>query len=57
MLWALTILLLAMWALGLMSGALLGTWIHLLLGFALIALTLALMQLAGRSRRSAHTRY
>ncbi len=46
MFWAMAILLLALWALGLASGAVLGAWVHLLLAFAFIALVLAVVQSA-----------
>lgn len=50
MLWAIGILLLANWVLGLVSGAALGMWIHLMLVFALIALALAAVNSVSRRR-------
>jgi len=44
------ILLFALWALGLASGAALGAWVHLLLAFALIALVLATVHSAAGAR-------
>lgn len=48
MLWAMTILLLALWGLGLASGAALGSWVHLLVGFAMVTLALAVVQASAR---------
>jgi len=53
MLWAMAILLLALWGLGLASGAALGAWVHLLLGFALLAAALAAACSSDRRRRHA----
>jgi len=50
MFWAMAILLLALWALGLASGAVLGAWVHLLLAFALVALVLAAVRTAAGAR-------
>jgi hypothetical protein len=41
MFWAMAIILLALWTLGLASGAVLGPWIHLMLVLALLAFALA----------------
>ncbi|MBN1210144.1 MAG: lmo0937 family membrane protein [Myxococcaceae bacterium] len=50
MFWTMSIILFALWALGMISGSTEGLWIHLLLIFALVALILALTQ---RGRRIA----
>jgi hypothetical protein len=42
MLWTITLILLVLWVLGLISGATLGWWVHLLLVFAVISLILAI---------------
>jgi hypothetical protein len=47
MLWTITVLLLVLWALGMVSGATLGAWVHVLLVLAVIALVFAVM---GRGR-------
>jgi hypothetical protein len=44
MLWTITILLVALWALGMVSGATLGWWVHLLLVLAIISLIFAVMR-------------
>jgi len=44
MLWAITIILFVLWVLGMVSGAQLGTWIHVLLIFALVSLVLAVVR-------------
>jgi hypothetical protein len=44
MLWTIFIILLVMWALGLISGYTLGNFIHLLLLFALVVLVIRLVQ-------------
>jgi Family of unknown function (DUF5670) len=49
MLWTLTILLVLLWALGLISGYTLGSWIHLLLILAIVSLILAVMRDGGRT--------
>ncbi len=41
MAWTITLILMVLWVLGLVSGAKLGWWIHLLLVFALASLVLA----------------
>ena len=43
MLWTITILLVVLWLLGLVSGTLLGGWIHLLLVLAVIVLIFNLL--------------
>ncbi len=50
MLWTITIILLVLWALGMLSGAALGTWIHILLVLAVISLIFAVI---GRGRATA----
>jgi hypothetical protein len=44
MLWTIFIILLVMWAVGLISGYTLGNFIHLLLLFALVVLVIRLVQ-------------
>jgi hypothetical protein len=44
MLWTITIILFVLWVLGLVSGAQMGMWIHLLLLFALTSLVLAVIR-------------
>jgi hypothetical protein len=44
MLWTITIILFVLWALGMVSGATMGWWIHLLLVLAVIALIFAVIR-------------
>ena len=44
MLWTLTVILLVLWALGLVSGSAVGSWIHVLLVLAVISLIIAVMR-------------
>lgn len=44
MLWTITVILLVLWALGMLSGATLGAWVHILLVLAVVALILAVMR-------------
>jgi hypothetical protein len=44
MLWTVTVILLVLWALGMVSGATLGAWVHILLVLAVIALIFAVMR-------------
>jgi hypothetical protein len=44
MLWTITIILLVLWALGLVSGATLGWWVHVLLIAAVVFLILAVVR-------------
>jgi hypothetical protein len=44
MLWTITIILLVLWALGLVSGTAVGGWVHILLVLAVISLILAVMR-------------
>lgn len=44
MLWTITILLVVLWALGMVSGSTLGAWVHILLVLAAIALTFAVIR-------------
>jgi len=44
MLWTVTIILFVLWALGMVSGATMGWWIHVLLVFAIISLIFAVMR-------------
>lgn len=44
MLWTITIILLVLWAVGLVSGATIGWWVHLLLIVAVITLILAVVR-------------
>ncbi len=47
MLWTITVILLVLWAIGMVSGATLGWWVHLLLVLAVISLIFAII---GRGR-------
>jgi uncharacterized protein DUF5670 len=44
MLWTITILLVVLWALGMVSGSALGAWVHILLILAVISLIFAVMR-------------
>jgi hypothetical protein len=44
MLWTISIILLVLWAVGLVSGSTLGWWVHLLLVLAVISLILAVIR-------------
>lgn len=44
MLWTITIILFILWVLGMVSGAALGSWIHILLVLAVIVLIFNLLQ-------------
>ncbi len=44
MLWTITIILVVLWAIGLVSGAAVGWWIHILLALAVISLILAIIR-------------
>ena len=44
MLWTVTVILLVLWVLGLVSGASLGAWVHILLVLAVISLIFALLR-------------
>lgn len=44
MLWTVTVILLVLWALGLVSGSAIGSWIHILLVLAVISLIFAVMR-------------
>ncbi len=47
MLWTITVILLVLWVLGLVSGASVGAWVHVLLVLAVISLIFALMRRGG----------
>lgn len=47
MLWTVTVILLVLWALGMLSGSTLGAWVHILLVLAVISLLFAVI---GRGR-------
>ena len=47
MLWTITVILLVLWAVGMVSGATLGWWVHLLLILAVISMIFAVI---GRGR-------
>ncbi|HVI76243.1 MAG TPA: lmo0937 family membrane protein [Anaeromyxobacteraceae bacterium] len=47
MLWTITIILFVLWALGMVSGATMGWWIHLLLVLAIISLIFAVIRRGG----------
>ncbi len=44
MLWTITVILLVLWVLGLVSGASVGAWIHILLVLAIISLIFAVIR-------------
>jgi hypothetical protein len=44
MLWTITIILLVLWALGLVSGSAIGSWVHILLLLAVISLIFAVLR-------------
>jgi hypothetical protein len=44
MLWTITVILLVLWVLGLVSGASIGAWIHILLILAIISLIFAVLR-------------
>jgi len=46
MLWTITVILFVLWVLGMISGASVGAWLHLLLLFATVSLTLAVGQMS-----------
>jgi hypothetical protein len=48
--WTMSIILFVLWVLGMISGSTEGYWVHLLLVFSMVALTLAVSQ---RGRRLA----
>lgn len=50
MAWMVTVLLFSLWVLGMVSGATLGWWIHLMLVFALVSLTVSVLGYAARRR-------
>jgi len=47
MLWTITVILFVLWILGIVSGAQLGWWIHVLLVLAVISLILAVIRRGG----------
>ncbi len=51
MFWTMSIILFVLWSLGMISGSTEGHWVHLLLIFSMVALTVALAQ-HGRRRLS-----
>lgn len=51
MLWAISVILFVLWALGLIGGAPLGAWVHLLLLSSGVALLLAVVQRGRPIRR------
>lgn len=44
MLWTITVILLVLWALGLVSGTAIGGWVHILLALAIISLIFAVIR-------------
>ena len=44
MLWTITVILLVLWALGLVSGSAIGGWVHILLVLAIISLIFAVIR-------------
>lgn len=51
MFWAISIILFVLWALGLISGAPLGAWVHMLLLFSWVGLLLAVVRRSRPIRR------
>ncbi len=47
MLWTITVILFVLWILGMVSGATLGWWIHVLLVLAVISLIFAIIRRGG----------
>jgi hypothetical protein len=47
MLWTITVILFVLWILGMVSGATMGWWIHILLVLAVISLILAVIRRGG----------
>jgi uncharacterized protein DUF5670 len=47
MLWTITVILFILWILGMVSGATMGWWIHILLVLAVISLILAVIRRGG----------
>ncbi len=47
MLWTITVILFVLWILGMVSGATMGWWIHVLLVLAVISLILAVIRRGG----------
>ncbi len=47
MLWTITVILFVLWILGMVSGATLGWWIHVLLVVAVISLLFAIIRRSG----------
>jgi len=47
MLWTITVILFVLWILGMVSGATMGWWIHVLLVLAVISLLLAVIRRGG----------
>lgn len=47
MLWTITVILFVLWVLGLVSGATMGWWIHILLVLAVVSLILAVIRRGG----------
>jgi hypothetical protein len=47
-LWTITIILLVLWILGMVSGAAMGWWIHILLILAIVSLILAVIRRTAR---------
>ncbi|HKB76484.1 MAG TPA: lmo0937 family membrane protein [Myxococcales bacterium] len=44
MLWTITVILLVLWVLGLVSGAQIGAWVHILLILAVVSLIFAVLR-------------
>ena len=44
MLWTITVILLVLWAIGMVSGSTLGAWVHILLLLAVVSLILAVIR-------------
>ncbi|MBI3183845.1 MAG: lmo0937 family membrane protein [Myxococcales bacterium] len=52
MFWTISIILSVLWALGVLSRAPMGPWVHLFLALAMVSLLAAVLGAAGRWRRS-----
>lgn len=50
MYWAISVMLLGLWALGMVTARMTGMWLHLFLAFAAVSTLLAVMSTARRAR-------
>ena len=56
MLWTITVILLVLWVLGLVSGAQIGAWVHILLILAVVSLIFAVLRRGTGAAASAFVR-